>query len=80
MRSAFALLGSPRYNKSAKVGAPMDKTENEIMFDLMKTNNSLLVDLIGRVAKLEGKYSWVAGFFGALGGLIAAVTLYLMRG
>jgi hypothetical protein len=48
----------------------------DIIIDEIQANRELLIDLVERVAKLEVKYSWVAGIYGTLGGLIAALTVY----
>jgi hypothetical protein len=55
----------------------MNKQVEDILLEEISTVRELLLDLIERVTRLEVKYSWVAGFWGTLGGLLAAVAVYL---
>jgi hypothetical protein len=57
-----------------------DQRVEDIIIDEIQANRELLFDLVSRVAKLEGKYTWVSGIYGLIGGTLAALGLYFSRG
>jgi hypothetical protein len=58
----------------------MDSKVEDIIIEELAENKRLLLDLVQRVSKIEVKYSWVAGIWGTLGGMLAALLLYLAKG
>jgi hypothetical protein len=54
----------------------MDKRVEDIIVEMLEQHRELLLDLVQRVAKLEIKYSWIAGVWGTIGGLLAAIAVY----
>ncbi len=54
-----------------------DKRIEEILIDEIQENRALLIDLVSRVTKLEVKYSWIAGIYGTIGGMLSAIAVYL---
>ncbi len=54
-----------------------DKRIEDILIDEIQENRELLIDLLTRVTRLEVKHSWMASIYGAIGGMISAIAVYL---
>ncbi len=48
----------------------------DMLLEEVRHNQSLLLDLVERVTRLEVKYSWTAGVYGVIGGFLASMAVY----
>ena len=48
----------------------------DMLLEEVRHNQSLLLDLVERVTRLEVKHSWMASVYGGLGGFLSGLAVY----